>query len=140
MSLWFCRHCSNTLDCSRVLKTVICLGRDNCITMWLNIEVFWDITAYRRGNNYLRHTVEVLNLQRYDALKFLDHGSCTALDILLLFADKHRKIRQEKTGVWVIDASSELKTVYVTDVSACLNLFINLLKPKNLCTTSFNIQ
>lgn len=38
-------------------KTVICLGSDKCKTMWLNIEVFWDVTACRRGN------ITVLSLQ-----------------------------------------------------------------------------
>jgi hypothetical protein len=33
-------------------KTVICLGRDNCKTVWLNIEVFWVVTACRRVNSH----------------------------------------------------------------------------------------
>jgi len=35
-------------------KTVICLGRDKCKTMWLNIEVFWDVTPRRLVNSYRR--------------------------------------------------------------------------------------
>jgi len=58
-------------------KTVISLGRDNCKTMWLNIEVFWDVTACRRENSHYRRSAAVLNLQRCDAVRILDHGGCT---------------------------------------------------------------
>ena len=58
-------------------RTVICLGSDNCKTMWLNIEVSWDVTACRRGNCHFRPTAAVLNLQRCDAVRILDNGSCT---------------------------------------------------------------